>query len=164
MSDRWKSNPWDGTSVATLRRLWPDPNLTCAKIAVLLGTGVSRCAVIGKGKRLGLGPKPSNSPHDTSHVPKPRQRKPRRSPTKPFVSKFRTVSKRERFIPRAANIVSREFDVLELTDVTCKWPSGDPQTGIPYTFCGHPIEPGMPYCPSHCVIAYEPRAKRKEAA
>ena len=42
----------------------------------------------------------------------------------------------------------------------CLWPVGDPkQPG--FHFCSAPIEPGRPYCPGHCAVAYN---RRTEAA
>lgn len=36
---------------------------------------------------------------------------------------------------------------------TCSWPVGDPKDPD-FHFCGAAIEPGRPYCQSHCAIAY----------
>lgn len=43
---------------------------------------------------------------------------------------------------------------------SCSWPVGDPkQPG--FHFCGEPAEPGRPYCPNHCHLAYH---RKSEAA
>ena len=50
--------------------------------------------------------------------------------------------------------------ILTLTERTCKWPIGDP-TKDDFYFCGHPSDPGVPYCGYHCRIAYQPVNDRR---
>lgn len=163
-------SPWTDAQITRLRELWADETMSCSKIALELGNGITRNSVIGKGMRLGLGPKPSNH-HKTN---KARRAKTTRVHTKNINHKrsernFGSVwgaypdKDPEPFVPRAADVVSLELDVLELTEATCKWPAGDPLEGIPFTFCGHTAAPGKPYCQSHCVIAYYKPAKRSPA-
>ena len=164
----YKESPWTDAAVARLRELWPDPDMSCAKIAAELGNGITRNAVIGKGVRIQLGPKPSNAPQTTKNrgsrlkhlPPKPRRQKPPRN----FGGVWGTYpDKVEPFDPRTADVVSLELTILEIHDTECKWPAGDPQEGIPFTFCGHTATPGRPYCPSHCVIAYQKKSERSPA-
>lgn len=51
--------------------------------------------------------------------------------------------------------------LLELNDRVCKWPLGHP--GEPdFHFCGEPINPGFPYCLSHCSVAYQAQLPRRD--
>lgn len=43
---------------------------------------------------------------------------------------------------------------------SCLWPVGDPRQPD-FHFCGEPVEPGKPYCASHCALAYH---RKVEAA
>lgn len=36
---------------------------------------------------------------------------------------------------------------------SCQWPVGDPKEES-FHFCDQPVEPGRPYCASHCAVAY----------
>jgi GcrA cell cycle regulator len=51
--------------------------------------------------------------------------------------------------------------ILTLTERMCKWPIGDPKSPDFY-FCGKAAAPGLPYCPEHAVIAYQPARKRDD--
>jgi GcrA cell cycle regulator len=51
--------------------------------------------------------------------------------------------------------------LLDLNDRICKWPLGHP--GEPdFHFCGQPINPGFPYCLSHCSVAYQAQLPRRD--
>jgi GcrA cell cycle regulator len=41
----------------------------------------------------------------------------------------------------------------DLKERNCRWPHGDPREAD-FHFCGAQINPGMPYCPHHCRVAY----------
>lgn len=47
----------------------------------------------------------------------------------------------------------KKFDKLKRGE--CLWPEGDLRDGD-LGFCGEPVNPGRPYCPLHCSIAYRP--------
>ena len=42
----------------------------------------------------------------------------------------------------------------------CRWPMGDPTTPE-FRFCGGKAITGLPYCPHHSRIAYQPAAERR---
>ena len=46
------------------------------------------------------------------------------------------------------------LSILDLTDDTCRWPFGDPQTNDFY-YCGQPILAGFRYCEIHTICAYQ---------
>ena len=52
---------------------------------------------------------------------------------------------------------SKRLQLVELTEKTCKWPQGDPQSPE-FAFCGHSTDAG-PYCGYHSRIAYQPRQR-----
>jgi GcrA cell cycle regulator len=50
--------------------------------------------------------------------------------------------------------------ILELREFMCRWPLGDPTTPE-FRYCGTQALMGLPYCPHHAQIAYQPAAERK---
>ena len=56
--------------------------------------------------------------------------------------------------------LSRKITLLELTDNTCKWPTGDPQRPG-FSFCGHQTKEEAPYCEYHAKVAFQPREERR---
>lgn len=57
--------------------------------------------------------------------------------------------------------VAGKTGLLDLNDKVCKWPLGHP--GEPdFHFCGEPINPGFPYCLSHCSVAYQAQLPRRD--
>ena len=51
--------------------------------------------------------------------------------------------------------------LLDLNDKICKWPIGHP--GEPdFHFCGDKVNPGFPYCVSHCGHAYQAQLPRRD--
>jgi GcrA cell cycle regulator len=51
------------------------------------------------------------------------------------------------------------ISILELTERVCRWPVGDPRDPG-FGFCGAPIQPGLPYCGGHAVLAFQAPARR----
>ena len=56
---------------------------------------------------------------------------------------------------------ARKLTLMQLTERTCKWPIGDPATDE-FWFCGHPVEPGKPYCETHVSVAFQPMSSRRD--
>ena len=56
---------------------------------------------------------------------------------------------------------ARKLTLMELTERTCKWPIGDPATEE-FWFCGHPVQPGKPYCEAHVGVAFQPMSSRRD--
>jgi len=67
-----------------------------------------------------------------------------------------------RLVPaRPTAEVAGKTGLLDLNDKICKWPIGHP--GEPdFHFCGHPINPGFPYCLDHCSVAYQAQLPRRD--
>ena len=63
----------------------------------------------------------------------------------------------------AADVVvpmSKRLTLLEINDTTCKWPTGDPQRPD-FSFCGHGVKEGTPYCEFHAKLAFQPPSERR---
>ncbi|MDA8870556.1 GcrA cell cycle regulator [Rhizobiaceae bacterium] len=56
--------------------------------------------------------------------------------------------------------ISRKLDLLQLTETTCKWPTGDP-TMPGFSFCGHTSQDDKPYCEFHSKLAFQPPSERR---
>ncbi|MGJ5177707.1 GcrA family cell cycle regulator [Bradyrhizobium oligotrophicum] len=129
--------------VEQLKLLW-QAGLSSSQIAAELGN-VTRNAVIGKIHRLGLSG-PASSPDPLA----PRKRK-------------KDLNRLRKKILSSDETPSDEHrrSLTELNEQTCHWPVGDP-TSAEFSFCGAPTISGLPYCPSHSRIAYQPAADRRK--
>ena len=56
--------------------------------------------------------------------------------------------------------ISRKLTLMELTENTCKWPSGDP-TLPGFSFCGQKTADEKPYCEFHNKLAIQPPSERR---
>jgi GcrA cell cycle regulator len=57
--------------------------------------------------------------------------------------------------------IAGKTSLLDLNDRICKWPLGHP--GEPdFHFCGGPVNPGFPYCVTHCGQAYQAQLPRRD--
>jgi GcrA cell cycle regulator len=153
---------WTEERVELLKKLWAD-GLSASQIAAELG-GVTRNAVIGKVHRLGLSGR-AKSP--SSAVPRVRKARPA------------SMRPRMRFNGNTALMPSYEAEfeadsdplahvvpmgprvsITELSEATCRWPIGDPGAED-FAYCGSQTKTGLPYCPYHSRIAYQPLADRR---
>lgn len=162
---------WTNDRVELLKKLWTEGH-SASQIAAELG-GVTRNAVIGKVHRLGL----SGRAKAPSSAPKPR----RSRPSSPSTGTSRSAASSAKTQTAAALKmeaapapqplpeeepladlipISERATILTLTERTCKWPIGDPSTDDFY-FCGRTSEAGVPYCPHHCKVAYQPVNDRR---
>ncbi len=164
---------WTDDRVARLSKLWAE-GLSASQIAADLG-GVTRNAVIGKVHRLGLSGRVKPASGGGS--------KPRRKPSTPrakyvrngsrIVGGARTVGAtalktgpdgevalRERPVEDIVVPISRQLNLMQLTDTTCKWPTGDP-TMPGFSFCGHKSADDKPYCEFHSKLAFQPANERR---
>jgi GcrA cell cycle regulator len=57
--------------------------------------------------------------------------------------------------------VKGKVTLLDLNEKVCRWPSGHPGEED-FHFCGRPVNPGTPYCPEHCAVAYQSQLPRKD--
>ena len=152
---------WTEERVATLTKLWAD-GLSASQIAAELG-GVTRNAVIGKVHRLGLSGRAKTSSSGPKRVKRARNSyatKPRAgSRTQNGMRKLPGMNSRV-ILDDIEAPVSKTMDLVDLTEKTCRWPEGDPETDD-FNFCGNTTHEDTPYCEYHCRLAYHPGSDRR---
>ena len=161
---------WTDDRVAKLSKLWAD-GLSASQIAAELG-GVTRNAVIGKVHRLGLsgrakpassgGSKPRRKPAAprTGGTSYQRPRTNARSSGGAGLKTEADVQVRAKPVEDLTMPESKKLTLLELTETTCKWPTGDP-TRPGFSFCGHKTQEEKPYCEFHSKLAFQPPSERR---
>lgn len=160
---------WTEERVEQLSKLWMD-GLSASQIANQLGNGVTRNAVIGKVHRLGLSGRvkaPSTAkPRVRSSQPR-QPRAPRRSGGGGVHgNNALAYSQRPHAQPASRPMedvvvpMSNPITIMELKETTCRFPLGDPSTAE-FRYCGGKSEAGVPYCPFHERIAYQPAQDRR---
>ena len=55
--------------------------------------------------------------------------------------------------------IDGKLTVVDLTDGTCRWPTGNPRDLNTFRYCGGAADSG-PYCARHAQLAYLPRLPR----
>ena len=159
---------WSAERVEILVKRWKE-GLSAAKIAEELGETITRNAVIGKIFRLGLSNQRRNQQkaleaeetkvevQDQTTETEPIEPASSAAETEPTELDPATIMA----LAKQAESTSPKLGVLELTERTCKWPIGDPSKEE-FWFCGHPSEPGKPYCLPHNRIAIQPIASKRD--
>ena len=122
---------WTQDRINLLKRLWPE-GLSAETIAVELGGGLTRNAVLGKVARLGLseGRTGARPPREPTHRDTPE--------------------------PPPAGVAT----ILSVRRTDCRWPYGEPGDAA-FSLCGRPSERGA-FCAAHAVIAYRPAPLSEE--
>ncbi len=163
---------WTDERVEMLKKLWQD-GLSASQIAKQLG-GVTRNAVIGKVHRLGLSGRSKTAPAAPAA---PRPRKPSAPRPAAPAEEEPIVLRPEPIAPvmdaavtampfletRSVEIAiptSQRVTIMDLRESMCRWPIGDP-TNPEFRFCGGRSITGLPYCPEHAQVAYQPAADRR---
>lgn len=149
-------SPWTHERVARLRRLWREGR-SASEIALALGAGLSRNAVIGKACRIGLSRRRASAPgavkpaRRTERPPGPvRPPKPRRTSRAPAIA---TSNNAAPDLPPAG-----AQTVRSIGRHACRWPFGEPGSDG-FRLCGSPAERGA-YCAAHAARAYRPSSGR----
>lgn len=134
---------WTIERADELTRLWVS-GLSASQVAAQLG-GITRNSVIGKVHRLGLQRRGSALPHEN----KPRQPRVRIRVTRTNSNgngrQITAYVPAEQAALRCAEIMPRDIGLLDLEPNDCRHPYGEG----PFTFCGHPKQPGSSYCTPH---------------
>ncbi len=177
---------WTDDRVSVLKKLWME-GLSASQIAVELGEGVTRNAVIGKVHRLKLSGRakpanPTQRARTTSRVN--RHTSPRgggggggggsakrRTTMSTPVSGANALSPaimEQENLRVSARLESELFipheeriGLLQLTEKRCKWPIGDPLHDD-FHFCGHDADDKDPYCKFHAKRAYHTMDRKKK--
>jgi len=53
--------------------------------------------------------------------------------------------------------IDRGLTVVDLTESSCRWPTGNPRDLTTFRYCGEAVHGGS-YCERHARLAYLPRA------
>ena len=143
---------WTEEKVEKLKELWSKGH-TASQIAEALGD-TTRNAVIGKAHRLNL---EARAPSKQSSQASSSANRPVRRSAAPISrkAKFQSILLDKNFEPE--NPKSLE----NLTDQTCKWPSGHPDEENFY-FCGRKPVDAFPYCKLHILYAYQPKGQKED--
>lgn len=173
---------WTCERVELLKKLWNE-GLSASQIAAQLG-GVSRNAVIGKVHRLKLPGRGKTAPGSvrTQKTPAgscPSSPSPRTRRNTSIVSPINTASinveetalktefvaedVKEVDMSTKSNVVvpiSRQLNLLQLSENTCRWPVGDPLS-TDFHFCGADSDENSPYCAFHAKLAFQPISERR---
>ena len=143
---------WTEEKERKLRELWSKGH-TASQIASMIGE-TTRNAVIGKAHRLNLEARAPSK--NTTSVRAESSRAPTKSKT-PISrkSKFQSILLDKTF--EAEKPTSLE----NLTENTCKWPTGHPDEENFY-FCGRKPEGEFPYCKLHVLYAFQPKGQKED--
>ena len=165
---------WTADRIERLTKLWRE-GLSASQIAAELGGDVSRNAVISKAHRLGI----AHGAVEGASTPRPRKPRPpdpaltvepssndeptpASMPTNPVAANEPAAAPPTPLPPQEAAVGPRSegVTIMELREFMCRWPLGDPTTPE-FRYCGAPASEGLPYCPHHAQIAYQPATERK---
>ena len=116
---------WTQDRINLLKRLWPEGR-SAETIALELGGGLTRNAVLGKVARLGL------------------------SEGRPSARPQREAEHRLAPEPPPDGVAT----ILSVRRTDCRWPYGEPGDAA-FSLCGRPSERGA-FCAAHAAIAYRP--------
>jgi GcrA cell cycle regulator len=144
---------WTDVKVSKLRELWTKGH-TASEISSMLGD-TTRNAVIGKAHRLNLEERAPSKSMSNSEKKSVIKSQPKLKGSASRKSKFKSLLLDKNFEPE--NPTSLE----NLTDQTCKWPSGHPEEESFY-FCGRKPVDAFPYCKLHVLYAFQPKGQKEE--
>jgi GcrA cell cycle regulator len=159
---------WTEAALRDAKSWWLD-GLSGGEIAKRLGPAFTRCSVIGKAHRKKWSR--STKTHATktrSELIKRRLKERRQRRLKiraPALSVPRSHPKpflRNSGPPKPANFNAFTVLATDVARVTheqlasnhCRWPAGNPEEVFKPLYCGRPRVPGLPYCHTHCLRAF----------
>ena len=145
-------------------REYLEKGLSFAEIAKAINerfnTDYTRCAAIGRARRMGLsGTEQSGSRLRPTIPPKPspaRLNKPRAGGLAGFRHRPGVLRRAAALRLRCIGIAPRHLSLLELEERDCRYPYGGDVEGEAITFCGHPRRDGSSYCASHFHLTSGP--------
>jgi GcrA cell cycle regulator len=128
-------------------------------------TNYSRCAAIGRARRLGLG-FTRLLDQLASGVPKaPSSDLYKAIKSQEALAKWLARLARRKEMPklRRAAVEPRHLSLLELESGDCRYPYGGDKEGEAVTFCGRPKRAGSSYCAAHFHLTRNPDAVPQRA-
>jgi len=145
---------WDDKTIELLKKLHKEGK-SGRQIAMALGNGLSRNAIIGKLNRLGLS-RGRDHRHDGPLMRRKKLRK--NKPTQaqnpwPLLGKASVSSVPTAPYKELKTNEKPSRNLMELDRNDCRWPIGDPRSSD-FGFCGCEAVPGLPYCETHRQRAY----------
>jgi GcrA cell cycle regulator len=166
-----KDRFWTDDNTKKLK-LYFDKNWSVRQIADRLGC--SRNMIIGKiyrmrGKEGGhkmfpvRAPQPSGGrPKGSKNGPHVARRPVRYNPTLATIAKLTGPVPIALFKSTGSNGGKKTVGdlIMQLTNDSCRWPEGDPFKND-FSYCGHRVKEGSPYCEHHFEVAREPRKIKK---
>ena len=144
---------WTDKKVEKLRELQTKGH-TASEIAGILGE-TTRNAVIGKAHRLNLEERAPSKSKSSSEKKQTNNLQPKLRGSASRKSKFNSILLDKNFEPENPTALEN------LTDQTCKWPSGHPDEENFY-FCGRKPLDSIPYCKLHALYAFQPKGQKEE--
>lgn len=145
---------WTDERIEKLRELWPQ-GLSFSQIAAELGGGITRAAVQGKARRLGLEPRPKREAVADSG----RTQRRRRAAAKRFLSRPPLAFSTPIYVVEPDPLPDRKP-----THATCQHISGDvPRWPSLPDYCGKRATHGA-YCEGHYRVTHIIRTPKSEAA
>jgi hypothetical protein len=100
------------------------------EMTAVFGLNFTKGSVIGKGRKLGIPPRPTRTEETVTEDP----------PVVPDIPP-----------PKEGDPVT----IYQLREGMCKWPLGGPFDRPPFMFCGVAVNQlGGSWCPDHCKIVY----------
>jgi GcrA cell cycle regulator len=136
-----------------------EAGLSCREIAAEIG--VSRNAVIGKLSRLNL-------TREESRPRRPARKRATKAPASKMTPRVQYEMLAARYaeprpeIPDEAIDDERRCSLFELSEERCRWPISTPGAAD-FCFCGNTPVEGLPYCPGHSRLAYQPGSRQRVA-
>jgi GcrA cell cycle regulator len=154
---------WAPEHAAALREYLAQ-GLTYSQIARAINakfnTTYSRCAVIGRARRMGLAiidrPTDWTKPLPNAQQPSLHKLRERHAvASRWFVPEFEQVKMPKL---RCVEIDPRHLSLLHLENGDCRYPYGGDEEGQAITFCGHPCREESSYCMAHFHLTRGPGA------
>jgi len=149
---KWEQFRWTKEAEAHMERMYVFEKMSAKQISEKLCEMydtdlITRNAVVGKIDRKGLYREPLKG--------KPRKKPFMMEPSKK--SSARKMESQEAHKARSQRGASLQpkspgLSLLDIGAEDCRFPYGD---NPPYTFCGHPIEPGKAYCKEHQTLCHQ---------
>lgn len=150
---------WDEVKIKLLKESWG--KLTASQIAVKIGGGVSRNAVIGKAHRLNLQTKTSSKKTVSKVKTENNDTGVKQQKPTSRISKFKALLLDPSFPPE------QPTKLLDLNDKHCRWPLGEKMKPATF-FCGRKIVESknsgkkLKYCALHLLYGYVQKSDKEE--
>jgi GcrA cell cycle regulator len=137
-----------------------EAGLSCREIAADIG--VSRNAVIGKLSRLNLTREQSGEarPPARKDTTEGKRREPRPRQQYRLLQAVYAGSQSAAVDDPIPN--AHCCSLMELDTARCRWPINTPGEAD-FCFCGNTPAAGLPYCPGHSRLAYQPGSRQRAA-